>query len=67
MTAGCCSASSRRLALGLAVGAVNAALVLLARIPAIIATLATGYILATASLLANRAIPGFHDRARRCA
>ena len=47
------------LALGLVVGAVNAALVLLARIPAIIATLATGYILATASLLANRAIPGF--------
>ena len=47
------------LALGLTVGAVNAALVLIARIPAIIATLATGYILATASLLANRAIPGF--------
>jgi ribose transport system permease protein len=45
--------------LGLLVGAINAALVLLARIPAIIATLATGYILATASLLANRAIPGF--------
>jgi ribose transport system permease protein len=47
------------LALGLAVGALNAALVLLARIPAIIATLASGYVLATASLLANRAIPGF--------
>ncbi len=47
------------LGLGLLVGATNAALVLLARIPAIIATLATGYILATASLLANRAIPGF--------
>jgi ribose transport system permease protein len=47
------------LALGLAVGAVNAALVIVARIPAIIATLATGYVLATASLLANRAIPGF--------
>ena len=47
------------LALGLAVGSINAALVLLARIPAIIATLATGYVLATASLLANRAIPGF--------
>jgi len=47
------------LALGLAVGTLNATLVLLARIPAIIATLATGYILATASLLANRAIPGF--------
>jgi ribose transport system permease protein len=47
------------LALGLLVGAINAALVLVARIPAIIATLATGYVLATASLLANRAIPGF--------
>jgi ribose transport system permease protein len=47
------------LALGLAVGAVNATLVLAARIPAIIATLATGYVLATATLLANRAIPGF--------
>lgn len=47
------------LALGLAVGAVNALLVLAARIPAIIATLATGYVLATATLLANRAIPGF--------
>jgi ribose transport system permease protein len=47
------------LGLGLFVGAINAALVLLARIPAIIATLATGYVLATASLLANRAIPGF--------
>jgi ribose transport system permease protein len=47
------------LALGIVVGAVNAALVLIARIPAIIATLATGYVLATASLLANRAIPGF--------
>ncbi len=47
------------LALGLTVGATNAALVLLARIPAIIATLATGYVLATASLVANRAIPGF--------
>ena len=45
--------------LGLLVGSINAALVLLARIPAIIATLATGYVLATASLLANRAIPGF--------
>jgi ribose transport system permease protein len=47
------------LALGLTVGAVNAVLVLVARIPAIIATLATGYVLATASLLANREIPGF--------
>ncbi|WP_158816460.1 ABC transporter permease [Methylocapsa sp. S129] len=47
------------LALGLVVGAVNAVLVLAVRIPAIIATLATGYVLATATLLANRAIPGF--------
>ncbi|MEM5318417.1 ABC transporter permease [Paraburkholderia sp. JHI869] len=47
-------------ALGLGVGLVNALLVVLCRIPAIIATLATGYILATATLLANRAIPGFH-------
>jgi ribose transport system permease protein len=38
---------------------VNATLVIIARIPAIIATLATGYVLATASLLANGAIPGF--------
>jgi ribose transport system permease protein len=38
---------------------VNATLVVLFRIPAIIATLASGYILATATLLANRAIPGF--------
>jgi len=47
------------LALGLGVGAINAALVVLARIPAIIATLATGYVLATATLLANTVIPGF--------
>lgn len=47
------------LALGIGVGAVNAVFVVLCRIPAIIATLATGYILATATLLANRAIPGF--------
>jgi ribose transport system permease protein len=47
------------LALGLVVGLTNALLVVLCRIPAIIATLATGYILATATLLANRAIPGF--------
>jgi ribose transport system permease protein len=47
------------LVLGVIVGAVNAALVLITRIPAIIATLASGYVLATASLLANRAIPGF--------
>jgi ribose/xylose/arabinose/galactoside ABC-type transport system permease subunit len=45
------------MALGLLVGPINTTLVLLARIPAIIATLATDYILATASLLANRAIP----------
>jgi ribose transport system permease protein len=41
-------------ATGLGVGAVNAALVLWLRIPAMIATLATGYVLATATLLANR-------------
>ena len=37
------------LAFGLVVGVVNAALVLALRIPAIIATLATGYVLATAA------------------
>ena len=47
------------LGVGLAVGGLNAALVVGLRIPAIIATLATGYMLATATLLANRAIPGF--------
>ncbi len=47
------------LAVGFAVGAVNAALVVGLRIPAIIATLASGYVLATATLLANGAIPGF--------
>ena len=47
------------LLIGICVGVVNAVLVVLLRIPAIIATLATGYILATATLLANRAIPGF--------
>ncbi len=41
-------------AIGVVTGGVNAALVLRARIPAIMATLATGYILATATLLANR-------------
>lgn len=46
-------------ALGLVVGLVNAALVIFARIPSIIATLATGYVLATATLRANREIPGF--------
>lgn len=45
--------------LGLAIGAVNALLVVALRIPAIIATLATGYVLATATLMANRYIPGF--------
>ena len=44
---------------GFLVGGFNALLVLAVRIPAIIATLATGYVLATATLAANRAIPGF--------
>ncbi|HEY8593832.1 MAG TPA: ABC transporter permease [Devosiaceae bacterium] len=44
---------------GLVVGGFNALLVVALRIPAIIATLATGYVLATATLLANKAIPGF--------
>lgn len=47
------------LAIGLVVGTVNAVLVLALRIPAIIATLATGYILATASLFANRALVSY--------
>lgn len=47
------------LALGLVVGLVNAALVVRLRVPAIIATLATGYVLATATLLCNRSIHGF--------
>lgn len=47
------------LAIGLVVGVVNAFLVLALRIPAIIATLATGYILATASLFANRALVSY--------
>jgi ribose transport system permease protein len=42
--------------LALATGLVNAALVVLLRIPAIIATLATGYMLATLTLLVNRAV-----------
>ena len=46
-------------AVGLTVGLFNAALVVRLRVPAIIATLATGYVLATATLLANRAIQGF--------
>ena len=41
------------LGLGLGVGLVNAALVIWLRIPAIIATLATGYILASAALMTN--------------
>lgn len=45
--------------LGLAVGLINGAIVVLLRIPAIIATLATGYMLATATQLSNRAITGF--------
>jgi ribose transport system permease protein len=45
--------------IGLAAGAVNAILVVQLRIPAIIATLATGYVLATATLFANRAGTGF--------
>jgi ribose transport system permease protein len=44
------------LGLALATGLANAALVVLLRIPAIIATLATGYMLATATLLVNRAV-----------
>ena len=47
------------LAIGLIVGSVNAVLVLAFRIPAIIATLATGYILATASLFANRELVSY--------
>ena len=43
----------------LLVGAVNAALVISARIPAVIAELAKGYVLATATLLSNRSIHGF--------
>jgi ribose transport system permease protein len=45
--------------LGLIVGCVNAALVVRLRVPAIIATLATGYVLATATLLCNLSIHGF--------
>jgi ribose transport system permease protein len=47
------------LGLGLVVGLVNAALVARLRVPAIIATLATGYVLATATLICNRSIHGF--------
>lgn len=42
--------------LGIGTGLVNAALVVLLRIPAIIATLATGYMLATLTLLVNRQV-----------
>jgi len=42
------------MAVGAAVGAVNALLVLKVRVPAKIATLATGYMLATLTLLSNR-------------
>jgi ribose transport system permease protein len=47
------------LGMGMVVGLFNAALVIRLKIPAIIATLATGYVLATATLLANRSIHGF--------
>ena len=47
------------IALGLVVGLFNSALVVGLRVPAIISTLATGYVLATATLLSNRAISGF--------
>lgn len=47
------------LLLGLVVGAANALLVLRLRIPAIIATLAVGYVLATGTLLANRSATSY--------
>jgi ribose transport system permease protein len=47
------------LAIGLLTGAVNALLILRLRIPAIIATLAVGYVLDTATLLANRRFTTF--------
>ncbi|WEJ35023.1 ABC transporter permease [Devosia sp. SD17-2] len=46
------------LGLGIVVGMINAFLVIAIRIPAIIATLASGYVLATATLLANRSLQG---------
>ena len=46
------------LGIGLVVGGANAVLVVLFRIPAMIATLATGYVLATTTLIANRSIAG---------
>lgn len=45
--------------IGAVVGAINALLILRLRIPAIIATLAVGYVLATATLLANRLFTTF--------
>ncbi|QGY32914.1 ABC transporter permease [Pantoea cypripedii] len=45
------------LVIGLVTGLVNAILVVVCHIPAIIATLATGYILATCALLTNRVMP----------
>jgi ribose transport system permease protein len=47
------------LLVGLLTGAVNALLILSLRIPAIIATLAVGYVLDTATLLANRRFTTF--------
>jgi ribose transport system permease protein len=47
------------LALGLITGAANAFLVLKLRVPAIIATLAVGYILDSATLIASRALDTF--------
>jgi ribose transport system permease protein len=47
------------LAIGLATGAINAFLVLKLRIPAIIATLAVGYVLDSATLIANRVLDTF--------
>lgn len=41
------------IALGAVIGAVNAALIVRLRVPAIIATLATGYVISTFALLAN--------------
>ncbi|WP_279480179.1 ABC transporter permease [Aureimonas sp. SK2] len=46
------------LAAGLLIGALNALLVLALRIPAMIATLASGYILATATLIVNGHVSG---------
>jgi ribose transport system permease protein len=47
------------LAIGLATGAANAFLVIKLRIPAIIATLAVGYVLDSATLIANRQLEVF--------